>query len=111
MLSILLIKVFCSSVNLFSWLQNHLIPCPFKTLTGFDCPGCGFQRALILLVKGDFQQSWNVYPPTIPLLSIFLFATVSYIFPFKKRSAAINILAVITGNFVLFSYLYKLVIG
>jgi len=108
MLTLILLPVFCSSVNFFSWLQNYLIPCPFKALTGFDCPGCGFQRALLLLIRGDFQQSWSMYPPTIPVLIIFLFAAVSYIFPFKARATIINTLAIITGNFILFSYLHKL---
>lgn len=27
--------------------------CPFRALTGFDCPGCGSQRALHALLHGD----------------------------------------------------------
>lgn len=111
MCSMMLLQVFCSSINLFNWLQNHLIPCPFKFVTGFDCPGCGFQRALILLIKGDFRQSWEMYPPTIPIAFLFLLAGLSYIMPFKNRSVVINTLAIVVGNFVLFVYLYKLFIN
>src|ERR1700749_3263759 len=27
--------------------------CPFHLLTGFDCPGCGSQRAFFFLLHGD----------------------------------------------------------
>lgn len=27
--------------------------CPFKLITGLQCPGCGFQRALHALLQGD----------------------------------------------------------
>lgn len=27
--------------------------CPFHTLTGYDCPGCGSQRAIFQLLHGD----------------------------------------------------------
>jgi hypothetical protein len=56
------------SLLFISWLQDHLLPCPFKYLTGIDCPGCGFQRSVLALLKGDVHQSFLLYPPTIPLL-------------------------------------------
>ena len=29
-------------------------PCPFRSLTGFDCPGCGTLRGLHQLLHGNF---------------------------------------------------------
>jgi hypothetical protein len=51
-----------------SWLENHLIPCFIKSHFGFDCPGCGMQRALIALLKGDLLQSLHYHPALIPLI-------------------------------------------
>jgi hypothetical protein len=31
--------------------------CPFHTLTGFDCPGCGSQRAVHAILHGDFKAA------------------------------------------------------
>ncbi|WP_316735308.1 DUF2752 domain-containing protein [Pedobacter aquatilis] len=109
MLSITL-YIFCSTINLVDWLQNHLIPCPFKALTHLDCPGCGFQRSIIALIKGDIQQSWNLYPPTIPLLILFLSALIIHKFPFTKSAITIKAMIIVVGNFVLISYLYKIFI-
>ena len=33
--------------------------CPFTTLTGWKCPGCGSQRALHQLLHGDIVQAWH----------------------------------------------------
>lgn len=33
--------------------------CVFKALTGFDCPGCGSQRALHALLNGRIAEAWR----------------------------------------------------
>ena len=33
--------------------------CPVHLLTGHQCPGCGTQRALFLLLHGDFAQAFK----------------------------------------------------
>jgi len=46
-------------VVLMWWDPNspgHYPPCPFLTLTGFLCPGCGSLRALHALAHGDVVQ-------------------------------------------------------
>lgn len=37
-------------------------PCPYLTLTGFACPGCGITRALHLLLHGDVGQAFAYNP-------------------------------------------------
>jgi hypothetical protein len=42
------------------------IPCLWKTLCGFSCPGCGLSRAGALLLHGRFveaaEMNWLVFP-------------------------------------------------
>ena len=33
--------------------------CPLKALTGFDCPGCGSQRAFHAILRGDIAGAWR----------------------------------------------------
>lgn len=33
--------------------------CMFLTLTGFQCPGCGSQRAIHALLHGDIPAAWH----------------------------------------------------
>ncbi|MEO6524731.1 MAG: DUF2752 domain-containing protein [Mucilaginibacter sp.] len=101
--------IFCSHLNMFQWLQNYLIPCPFKKLTGIDCPGCGFQRSVIALLEGNLHQSLALYPAAIPLFITTLFVLFDMKLHFDKAHIMKKILYMVTGNIILFSYLYKMV--
>jgi Protein of unknown function (DUF2752) len=46
--------------------------CPFRLLTGLDCPGCGLTRSLILAFHGRFVESYMVHLLGIPLAVFFL---------------------------------------
>jgi hypothetical protein len=37
-------------------------PCPYLTLTGLACPGCGLTRALHFLLHGDVRQAFAYNP-------------------------------------------------
>lgn len=45
-----------------------MLPCAYKSLFGIDCPACGIQRSLLALLKGDFRESFFIYPPLIFVL-------------------------------------------
>jgi hypothetical protein len=36
--------------------------CPFATLTGLPCPGCGLLRAAVALARGHVTESLHVHP-------------------------------------------------
>lgn len=61
-LSILVLSATFIGLLLFYYLVNpsakgFFIKCPFKAITGLDCPGCGSQRALHALLHGDFSAA------------------------------------------------------
>ncbi|WP_457268892.1 DUF2752 domain-containing protein [Pedobacter sp. UYEF25] len=99
---------FCSPVSFIVWLQNHLLPCPFKFITGINCPGCGFQRSIVALFEGNFSQSWFLYPATVPLMLLFLYAGYRTRFPVKNDRVFLKIFMLIVGNFIVVSYVYKI---
>lgn len=39
--------------------NNIVIPCIFKLITGFYCPGCGITRAILSILKGDVYQAFR----------------------------------------------------
>lgn len=50
------------SEYVFHALEEHALPCPFKVLTGCDCPACGLQRSWFALLKGNLQESLSFHP-------------------------------------------------
>ena len=53
---------------------NRFFPrCAVKMLTGFDCPGCGSQRALHALLSGDLAGAWRsnaAFVIALPLIAV-----------------------------------------
>src|ERR1700761_6901786 len=100
--------IFCSLLDLTNWLQNYLIPCPFKKLTGIDCPGCGFQRSVIALINGNFKQSLYFYPAALPILFTSLFVLLAIKFKVDNYHFIKKTLYIITGAIIMVSYIYKM---
>lgn len=43
--------------------SSGLMPrCAFRYFTGYECPGCGFQRALHALLHGNVAEAWGYNP-------------------------------------------------
>ena len=63
------------------FLERNMMSCSWKEV-GVECMGCGMQRALILILQGDFVEAFKMYPPiyTIILMIIFLIAHIKYNF-------------------------------
>jgi len=102
------LTLFCSLLDITNWLQNHLLACPFKKLTGVDCPGCGFQRSVIALIKGNINESIHLYPAAMPLLVTALFVLFA---PKMKIDASDGIkktLYMLTGGIMMVSYVLKM---
>lgn len=77
--------------------------CPFHTVTGFLCPGCGITRACMSLAAGDFARAYS-YNQAIFWLAPLVLADVVWFHYFyfrygKKKSrfhtAAVTIMLVV----------------
>lgn len=92
-----------------SWLEQHLLPCAYKSLLGIDCPICGFQRSLVALLKGSLAESFTLYPPLVPMLLLFILLAIYLI---NKKIIAQRFLvryAYIVLTVVMVNYIVKLI--
>ena len=54
--------------------QSKWVPrCFFKFMTGYDCPGCGSQRAIHALLHGRVAEAWHFNALLISALPFILF--------------------------------------
>lgn len=86
-----------------------MLPCPTKLLTGYDCPGCGFQRAFFMLLKGDFAGAFHMYAPVYTMILFSL--TVLLHFTDKSRSYlnALKVTALLNAVVIVLAYIWKLI--
>lgn len=106
-LAIFAIILIGESGGFIHWLETHLLACPFKNLTGIDCPGCGFQRSVIALLKGEFISSFKLYPPTMPFFGLVIFLLFHLKFDFKHGAFIIKMLYILITTIVIINYIYK----
>ncbi|NVO02068.1 MAG: DUF2752 domain-containing protein [Bacteroidetes bacterium] len=92
-----------------NWLENHEIPCFNKMVTGFECPGCGMQRAFIDLIKGDFLASIKVFPALIPMLFMFFYLILFLKFNLKNGAVVLKYLFIFTASIMVLNYIFKLI--
>jgi hypothetical protein len=88
--------------------DNFFLSCPIKYLTGFDCPGCGFQRSFLALIQGNLEESFRLYPPTVPLLITFVVGLSANYLNKGNSDKLIKILYLITASIITISYLFKM---
>jgi len=85
-----------------------MLPCLNKKLFGIDCLGCGMQRSIALLIKGEFSAAFYMYPAIYPLLILLLFLGTNLFIKFKYDhviKAGLMILSVVT---IIISYMIKM---
>jgi|SRR6056297_1123375 len=90
-------------------IESFMLPCFTKQLWGFDCPGCGMQRAILFLFNGEFLAAFNMYPAIYPMLLLFAFLIMDKILTIKYAIKIINVLIVTTVAFILTNYIFKFI--
>ena len=48
-----------------------MLRCVIKSLTGYDCPFCGFQRSVSALFRGEFVEAFQ-YNPYLYIISPYI---------------------------------------
>ena len=93
------------------WLlsDKYMLPCISKQLFGIDCPGCGFQRSIALLLQGDFEASFLMYPGLMPMLALFGFLALNRFVSFRRANTIIILLAGTTVLTILGNFFIKII--
>ena len=96
------------SYSLFKIEESDMLPCLSKQVLGMECPGCGLQRAVALLLQGQVWESFLMYPGLFPMLFFFAFAAADRFLQIRKGSQITSILGILTVGIILINFLIKL---
>lgn len=94
--------------KIIEWLEFHMGTCFYKKYFGVECPGCGMQRSFIELLKGNFHESFVLFPALLPTIFLVVFLFLHIIFKFKSGANILKITFIINTSIVVLSYIYKI---
>ena len=90
-------------------MEEYMLPCLNKKFFGFECMGCGLQRAVSLIFKGHFVDAFYMYPAVYSLILLFIFIGINFFFKFKNSNKIIAALAIVTVATIIISYIIKII--
>ena len=88
-------------------MEDYMLPCLNKKLFGVECLGCGLQRAIALLLQGEFAAAFFMYPAVYPLLTLLSVILFNFFRPIKYYGKVATILGIITAVTMVVSYIVK----
>jgi Mg2+/citrate symporter len=95
-------------LSIIKWLEQLQLPCIVKKITGFDCPGCGFQRSAIALLKGNIGESFSLYPPLLPIIFLFILLVAYLLLKWQKGYLHLKYAYIFCTVVIVVSYAIKL---
>ncbi|MDT0644789.1 DUF2752 domain-containing protein [Zunongwangia sp. F363] len=87
-----------------------MFPCLNKKLFGLECYGCGAQRSLALLLKGNYTGAFHMYPAIYTLLILLGFLVLNLFFKFKYDYTIKIGLIILNAFIIVGSYFYKMIL-
>jgi len=96
--------------DIIQFLEQNMLSCSYKQyLGGADCMGCGMQRSLIHLLKGEFLEAFYMYPAIYTLIIMFIYLGLHLRFQFKYGAKILLYLFVLNISIILINYGLKFI--
>lgn len=74
-----------------------------------DCPGCGLQRSVDLLLHGEFVAAFQMYPAIYTIIPLFAMVISNKVFNLKVDNRLITGLGAATVALILINYIIKFI--
>ena len=84
-----------------------MLPCSNKAIFGVECLGCGTQRAMALLLHGEFWAAFKMFPAIYTTLLLFLLIGLHFIDKSRNYTKFIVFFAIANAVIMVIAYFYK----
>lgn len=92
-----------------TWFESHMGTCSFHEHTGIACPGCGIQRSVLAMLRGDFMESILLFPALLPLMVMLVFLGFHLAFDLKNGALILKILYITNSFLIIGPFLFKFI--
>lgn len=90
-------------------IEDYMLPCFTKKIFGVDCPGCGLQRSVAFLLKGDFAAAFEMYPAIFTIIPLLVFLFADTFFKIKYANKISITLMISSVVLILTNYILKFI--
>ncbi len=87
--------------------EDYMLPCLNKKLFGFECMGCGLQRSVFLILRGEFTEAFYMYPAIYTIIPLGIVIFLNFLFKIRNANKIINILAIASVATIIISFAIK----
>lgn len=94
-------------MGVISFLEENMLSCQWKKM-GLECMGCGMQRSLIHLLRGEFVDAFFMYPAIYTLIGMFFYLGLHLKYAFKSGHRILLYLFIINIFIILTNYIIKI---
>jgi len=94
-------------MGVISFLEENLLSCSWKKM-GVECTGCGMQRSIIYILKGEFVEAFYMYPAIYTLIIMFVFLGFHLKFSFKNGSKILLSLFILNLIIIISNFIFKI---
>ncbi|WP_371873560.1 DUF2752 domain-containing protein [Seonamhaeicola sp. ML3] len=84
-----------------------MLPCLNKKLFGFECFGCGLQRSVVLIFRGEFVEAFHMYPAIYTLIILFILIGINFFKLYKISTKLITAIALLNAVIIICSFIVK----
>lgn len=89
-------------------LKDYMLPCFSKQLFDMDCPGCGLQRSIALLLNGEFLAAFKMYPAIYTLIPLFTILVLGKVISIKHADKLVMGLSIASVALILTNFIINL---
>lgn len=95
-------------MGLVDFLEKNMLSCKWKEM-GLECTGCGLQRSVIHMLRGEFGEAFSVYPAIYSLIFMFAFLAIHLRFNLAKGAQILKWLFILNIAIIVVHYILKFV--
>ncbi|MDX1277155.1 DUF2752 domain-containing protein [Oceanihabitans sediminis] len=92
-----------------SSFEAYMLPCLNKKIFGIDCPGCGMQRSVSLLIQGDVNGAYNMYPAIFTIIIMLIILVLHIKYKFKNGHKVLLAFFFLNLFIITFNYINKFI--
>lgn len=85
-----------------------MLSCSVKQTFDVECMGCGMQRSIVHLLKGEFIDAFFMYPAIYTLIAMFLFLGIHLKFAFRNGGKILTYLFILNVIIILTNFIINL---